>query len=328
MNGIGSRVSAYVFATNFLVIGPTMSEASTYVHAFVRSVEGTAMLQRATEPYPEDATVNRPINPGDRVWTGPDSRVEIQFERNSMARFGENSRVDFEKLGEEIVLHFWTGKMILQVADPLTRARINTPTAIIYPQSNVRLRIDVDGVGDVVDLTVHKGAAELVSLQSKILVKSRNNGHGTARYSPELLSYIPTNPDTFDSWSNGQDESPTGRLTVPQGYEGDSAREIEPSLDELSEHGQWQKNTSYGYIWYPSVSNSWTPYRAGRWSYTQYGYTWVSYEPWGWSPYHYGRWYPSAQGWYWVPDRRWTSARVSLSIWPNQVAWSLVGLQG
>ena len=328
MNAIGTRVSAYVFTINFLVNSPTMSEASTYVRAFVSYVEGTAMLQQAMEPYPEDATVNRPISPGDRVWTGPDSRVEIQFARNSVVRFAGNSRVNFEELGEEIVLHFQRGKMILQLADSLTRSRINTPTAIIYPEPDVRLRIDVNGARDAVDLTVYKGAAKLVSPQSNILVTSRSNGRGTTSYSPELLSYRSTNPDGFDTWSNDRDKTPTRHLPVPQAYESDSAREMEPSMDELNEHGEWRKNPSYGYIWYPHVSNGWTPYRAGRWCYTQYGYTWISYEPWGWSPYHYGGWYSSAQGWYWVPGQRWTSAKVSFSTWSNQVAWSLVGFQG
>ena len=328
MSSSGTRVGVYLLVGTFAIVGPALSQDSSYPFAFVHYVEGTATLQRATEPYPEEASVNMPIAPGDRVWTGASSRVEIQFGDGSVARFSENSRVDFVELDGEILLQLWTGSMILNVADPSTRVRIDTPTATIYPQSEVRLRIDVEEGGGAVDLTVHEGAAELASPEGTVLVRSRNKSRVVAGERPELLNYLSTSADAFDAWSDGLERPAVTSSTIPRGYISGFPREVEPYVDELSEHGEWQRDASHGYVWYPSVSYGWAPYRSERWCYTRYGYTWISYERWGWAPYHYGRWGHSAHGWYWVPGRHWAPAWVSFSVGPAWVAWSPLGHHG
>src|SRR5262249_20881658 len=84
-----------------------------------------------------------------------------------------------------------------------------------------------------------------------------------------------------------------------------NAQYVSPSIygtESLSGYGQWIYDSPYGYVWVPTVSVGWAPYRVGRWSYVNYyGWTWVSGDPWGWAPYHYGRWYSSPYGWAWYP---------------------------
>jgi hypothetical protein len=72
--------------------------------------------------------------------------------------------------------------------------------------------------------------------------------------------------------------------------------------EDLDAYGHWIDVLDYGRVWSPTVSGSWSPYRAGRWvSEPNWGWTWVSHEPWGWTPYHYGRWFLYGKSWVWWP---------------------------
>ncbi|MBL1409851.1 DUF6600 domain-containing protein [Sphingobacterium faecale] len=82
--------------------------------------------------------------------------------------------------------------------------------------------------------------------------------------------------------------------------------------DELSPYGYWDRDPSYGDIWYPNQGRNFRPYGSnGYWAMTEYGNTWVSGYPWGWAPFHYGRWvHNSYRGWGWIPGYEWGPAWV------------------
>ena len=82
--------------------------------------------------------------------------------------------------------------------------------------------------------------------------------------------------------------------------------------DELSPYGHWDRDASYGDIWFPNAENNFRPYGTnGYWTMTEYGNTWVSNYDWGWAPFHYGRWvYTNHRGWGWIPGYEWGPAWV------------------
>ncbi|MCG2612380.1 hypothetical protein LZZ90_12765 [Flavobacterium sp. SM15] len=94
--------------------------------------------------------------------------------------------------------------------------------------------------------------------------------------------------------------------------------------DNLSVHGSWISDPTYGYVWSPSVGAGFAPYRTnGYWVYTDYGWTWVSNYSWGWGPFHYGRWfYDPFYGWLWAPDTVWAPAWVTWRYYDGYYGWA------
>lgn len=98
--------------------------------------------------------------------------------------------------------------------------------------------------------------------------------------------------------------------------------------DELAPYGNWVRDTRYGFIWIPTVSQNFHPYGTeGHWIMTEYGNTWVSYYDWGWAPFHYGRWTFDNyyRAWAWIPDYEWGPAWVNWRTGGGYYGWAPLG---
>ncbi|HVZ89173.1 MAG TPA: DUF6600 domain-containing protein [Polyangia bacterium] len=108
------------------------------------------------------------------------------------------------------------------------------------------------------------------------------------------------------------------------GYDPQAYSQFQTSL---APYGAWDYDSSYGYVWSPSVSvvgAGFVPYaNNGHWVMSEYGWTWVSDWNWGWAPFHYGRWVVrGGRGWSWVPGTMWGPAWVSWRSGNGYVGWS------
>lgn len=94
--------------------------------------------------------------------------------------------------------------------------------------------------------------------------------------------------------------------------------------EELSPYGYWDRDPSYGDIWYPNVGRDFRPYGTnGYWTMTEYGNTWVSNYDWGWAPFHYGRWiYTPSNRWAWIPGYEWGPAWVEWRSGADYYGWA------
>ena len=94
--------------------------------------------------------------------------------------------------------------------------------------------------------------------------------------------------------------------------------------NELSPYGQWDRDPSYGDIWFPRAEANFRPYGTnGYWTMTEYGNTWVSEYDWGWAPFHYGRWvYTNYRGWGWIPGYEWGPAWVDWRSGGGYYGWA------
>jgi hypothetical protein len=102
--------------------------------------------------------------------------------------------------------------------------------------------------------------------------------------------------------------------------------EVRPYASSFDNHGSWQYQATYGYVWYPRVATGWRPYYHGRWTHLRpYGWTWIGVDPWAWPTHHYGRWGFSAGVWFWIPGRHWAPAWVSWGYAPGYVSWCPLG---
>jgi len=94
--------------------------------------------------------------------------------------------------------------------------------------------------------------------------------------------------------------------------------------DELSPYGKWVNYPDQGYVWQPSVDQSFQPYSSnGHWVYSNDGWTWNSDYKWGWAAFHYGRWFHEDKyGWLWKPGNEWAPAWVKWGQSGDNYGWA------
>ena len=146
------------------------------------------------------------------------------------------------------------------------------------------------------------------------------SGYGT--YRADAASASGTwQPDAFDQWAEARYAE---RITTASGqYLPQDLRVYGNTFDR---NGRWQYDTSYGYVWYPSVVPGWRPYYHGYWEpIRHYGWTWIGADVWSWPTHHYGRWGHSGGGWYWIPGRTFGAAWVSWGAADGYVSWCPLG---
>jgi hypothetical protein len=290
-------------------------------------LEGQVSFQHAADEDWAAASINFPLQPGDRVYTGANGRAEIEFDDGSVLHLAENTDIELLSLKDDLIqFRIFEGLSTLKVSSNL-EFEVDTPAAAFNTLRTGVYRVSV-GANGTTDAMVRNG--ELEAANNRF---SRRLGIG------ELLHVEPGvdgmdslsryyRPDRWDDWTDRRDAE-VGSYT--------DAKYIPASVSigssDLTRYGRWVEVESYGSVWTPIyVDASWTPYSVGRWCYRPLlGWTWVSYEPWGWLPYHYGRWHHSARvGWCWIPGPTftfnfWSPGLVAFYQGPGWIAWGPLG---
>ncbi|MBI4161404.1 MAG: FecR domain-containing protein [Acidobacteria bacterium] len=335
------RVFLTVSAT--LLAGPAESigiaaeeidEGSWY--ARVRALEGEVRITNPRGDEAIEASPNTPLEAGDRVETGADGRLEIQFRDGSLVWGDRDTRFDLRSLGSPdsdppgvARLRFWEGALFLQVpsvADPGSRFQIDTPVVSVNLPAEAEVRVESGLAGDF-RISAYAGEAEVAGERTSVRVPAGYRVVTDATGEP-----LPPEPfntarlDAFGEWVVERQEiflaeAPGEPGAVPPAEE--LPPEIAPYLGEMNHYGGWQQVPVYGWVWRPySLAVDWRPYTLGYWGYYPTGWVWVSYEPWGWYPYHYGRWHwVVGTGWCWIPGRVWSGAWVSWAISFSYIGW-------
>jgi hypothetical protein len=290
-------------------------------------IEGPVSYQHATDVDWAAASVNLPLEPGDRIYTSPDGRAEIEFDDGSVYRLARNTDIEILSLRENLIqLRMLVGLSTLIVTSD-TDFEINTPAAAFNTLNKGSYRFSVDENGDS-DAIVRKGKLEAANNSFSRRIESGEMLRVTLRDSgnPEFVRY--ERRDDWDEWNDRRNADLNvyaGRKYLPD--------TVYIGVSDLHRHGRWVEIETYGSAWVPySVDISWSPYSVGRWCYRPlFGWTWISYEPWGWLPYHYGRWYRSSMyGWCWLPGPAfafnfWSPGLVAFYNGPGWISWCPLG---
>jgi hypothetical protein len=289
-------------------------------------VEGHVSFQHSSDVDWSAASINLPIEPGDRIYTGTDGRAEIEFDDGSVFRMAEGTDVEFLSMRPELVqARMLLGLATLNVLGD-TDFEIDTPAAAFNTLREGIYRFDVVENGTT-DGIVRKG-----------LLEAANNNFSRRLRAGDLLHISPgdANPtlsayDRSDAWDEWNDRRNADlQVYGNQRYLPDN---VYIGASELYRYGRWVNVESYGTGWIPyAVDAEWSPYSIGRWCYRPlYGWTWISYEPWGWLPFHYGRWYRSSlYGWCWLPGPSfgfnfWSPGLVTFYYGPSWISWCPLG---
>ncbi len=251
------------------------------------------------------AEPNLVLQPGDRLRTAAESRVELQFEGGALVRLGAASETELLAVGESPAVRLVAGRAYFRAprGDQGTLA-VEAGDRRVGAADGAAFRVDLEGgaAGAAITVTAGQIAVEASGGRVELARGERLEDFTRGPVPATLLAR-----DDFDRWNADRDAALA--RAVPDGY---APRHL-PGLADLDRHGSWVLTDDYGYVWRPSVAPDWHPYLYGRWVYRPYyGWCWVAAEPWGWTPYHYGRWVDvAAFGWVWVPGTVFTTVVVA-----------------
>ncbi len=344
--GMLSWIGLLAFALCSCVVAfanPADDERDFYENRRVARItltRGDVQIRRSGNKEWEEAAPNVPLLEGDRLATGDNSYLEIQFNNRNYLRVDEYSLLQIVTLRNEgIALSLPEGTVSLRLSDFKREKEyfeIDAPNTTIAARKEGLYRIDAPRDGSYereVLVTVTGGGEARVYTESSGF--SIRNGRQArifleGNYAGEFeLTAARLFSDDFDRWIAEREEK-LSRRRYDYAY-------YDPQIygaDELYDYGEWVYTDAYGYVWRPHRNviasyRDWSPYRYGHWRYLpRYGWTWIADEPWGWATSHYGRWVYINGYWNWCPYDSWRSRRIywqpSLAIFVNvgrRVCW-------
>jgi hypothetical protein len=216
-----------------------------------------------------DATLNRPLTTGDKLWADQDGRAELDI-GSAAIRLGSNTGVSFLNLDDRTAqLNVTAGTVIAHVRDLQQDEvfEIDTPNIALTVQQPGDYRVEVNDAGDTTVVKVSDGQAQAVGTGQSVPIHTQQavTFQGTEQLAVDTGSLGA--PDSLDEWSLDRDH----RAESSQ-----SAQYVAPDVagyQDLDDYGSWETEPDYGNVWVPTtVAVGWAPYHFGRW-------VWIS--PWG-----------------------------------------------
>ncbi len=267
-------------------------------------VDGSVSLQPAGVEDWADATLNRPLTTGDKLWADQGSRAELDI-GSAAIRIGSNTGVSFLNLDDQVVqLNVTAGTALVHVRDLSGNQsfEIDTPNVAVSVQDPGDYRVEVNDAGNGTVVKVPNGEAQVSATGQTVPMHTQQAFafSGTDQVNVDQASVGA--PDALDSWA------------IEREHRSEQAREqnnqyLPPDVaggDDLAQYGTWESTPDDGPVWTPTVvAAGWSPYQDGRWVWVSpWGWTWVDSAPWGFVPFHYGRWSYRGSRWCWVPGPR------------------------
>jgi len=252
--------------------------------------------------------LNMPAVAGQRIATGDDGQVEIEFEDGSVARLTPNSSISLNALDFDnsnnmsTQLQPLTGLLYFETrASGTSSYLVDAAGEQIAPKENAVFRVAMDAL-----------PAEISVLQGSVSV-TRQGGFSAVLKGGDTLRGDETDntryflsqgvpEQTWDHWNEDRDQDALNEANlrtdarVPlegnQGY----------GWSDLDAYGNWYDLPGEGRVWQPTGADAsgFDPYGNGSWVYYPTGYVWASSYAWGWTPFRCGNWnYWNGFGWGW-----------------------------
>jgi len=301
------------------------------------------VVLREGSAEPEQGVLNLPVGPGDTVRTSGDRRCEIQFDTGTIVRldFATELRIEtilarsLSSLEQLSVMSLVKGRIYVMYKeyDRKEMFQILTPNAAVKMKHNSVALIAAAADGTT-EAQVKDGRAQVLFGPAEKRLDDRTVKKGQrlivlADHQSELAAAL---EDTaFELWNKDVnahfDALHEGLTALPK-----PIQKLPPAVFYFAQaygnrYGEWLWDDLYGYVWRPFIDNGtypwgWTPYYAGRWSYSGGQMFWVPEEPWGWIPYHLGIWqWDKKHGWVWLPGSMFAPAWVTWDFYFGYACW-------
>ncbi|MEO8754590.1 MAG: DUF6600 domain-containing protein, partial [Casimicrobiaceae bacterium] len=262
-------------------------------------MSGAVSFSPAGENDWVQATINRPLTTGDRLWADAGARTEIQI-GGAVIRMNAGTAVSLLNLDDRIAqLQLTQGTLNVRVRrlEPGQSFEIDTPNLAFTLRRPGEYRIEVDPDGSATTIVVRKGQGEVYGEGAAYVIDSRQPYRFMGTGLREYEDFAAPRMDEFDRWTGERDR----RYDTSA-----SARYVSRDVvgyQDLDANGTWRVDADYGNVWIPTrVASGWAPYRDGHWAWIDpWGWTWVDDAPWGFAVSHYGRWANLRGTWGWVP---------------------------
>ena len=293
------RTFAFVAGVAILAFSGWVSADPPSRVARLGYMTGPVSLSPAGENDWVQATINRPLTTGDRLWTDAGARAEIQV-GGAMIRMNADTGTSVLNLDDRIAqLQLTQGILNVRVRrlEPDQVFEVDTPNLAFTLRQPGEYRIEVDPDGNATTIVVRKGQGEVYGEDASYVIDSRQPYRFTGTGLREYEYVDAPRLDEFDRWSSARDRR----------YDNSrSARYVSQDVvgyQDLDDNGTWRNDAAYGNVWIPNrVDAGWAPYRDGHWAWVDpWGWTWVDDAPWGFAVTHYGRWTNLRGTWGWVP---------------------------
>ncbi len=260
-------------------------------------IDGEASFWRQGAEDWTQASVNTPLAPGDQLYTGNGSNLELQIGPREFLRAASNSQLAFDNQETDYQqFRLTSGQASVDLRDLRAgqTVEVDTPNGAftIDHDGYYRVQVEDDATrfvarrGGRATVTTANGDADDIASSQGLVVRG-----------DEVESYAASEPDAWDRWNYERSD----KLIAAVSYR--HVPETVYGVDDLDRSGRWRVVPRYGSVWFPSsVAPGWAPYTSGRWVQDPYyGWTWIDDAAWGWAPFHYGRWVFVDQFWGWAP---------------------------
>jgi hypothetical protein len=277
-------------------------------------IEGSAALQPAGSTGWFEDVLNRPLSNGDKFMCDSGSRAELQV-GSAALRLGEESTLQILNIGDQFIqVGLSSGSLSLRVRRLAAgeTVEVDTPNVAVTVLAPGEYRIDVNPAGELVDVAVVSGYAQVTGQTQNFTLSTRQQGEfsGGETLAVNFGDLAPA--DALDEWAESRDARDDNLL---------SSNYVSPEMtgyEDLDDNGTWQEVPEYGMVWQPQVDVGWVPYQVGRWVWIRpWGWTWVDAAAWGYAPFHYGRWIYVNSAWCWAPG----NPRLPPVYAPALVGW-------
>jgi hypothetical protein len=264
-------------------------------------INGAVSFSPAGENDWVQASLNRPLGTGDRLWTemAENTRAEIQV-AGAAIRMDAGTSLSVLNLDDDIaqvLLNQGSLHVRVRRLGPRQSFEVATPNLAFTLRQPGEYRIEVDPRNDATIVVVHQGRGEAWGEDAAYEIKAPQAWRfvGSRLHDYEQIG-VPR-ADAFDRWAASRDD----------GYDNSrSARYVSADVigyQDLDAHGSWRVDAGYGNVWVPArMAADWAPYSDGHWAWIDpWGWTWIDDAPWGFAVSHYGRWANLRGTWAWVP---------------------------
>jgi hypothetical protein len=263
-------------------------------------LSGSVAFEPANTTQWANATVNRPMTVGDKLWVDNGSKAEIEAGAATF-HLGDKTGLSFLNLDDHTIqVQLSEGALSMRVRELHANDiyEVDTPNAAFTVTRAGGFRIDVNEAGDFTTITAWRGEGTITANGQTYDVHPGERAEFRGQDNNVQFQMAKAGEaDKLDQWAQErdlrQDHSESAKYV---------SRDV-PGYEDLDQYGQWSEQPDYGPVWYPyAVPVGWAPYTLGNWFWEDpWGWTWLDYEPWGFAPFHYGRWGFIGGRWGWYP---------------------------
>jgi hypothetical protein len=150
------------FEFRFLALTLLLNVGAADGQVHISSIKGEVSVRHGDAGERTAALVNRPVGIDDRIATGPNARVDIEFDSTNTFRIGSNAEIRLmPSASGRYQTELVKGDITYNVQGPSTPSvAVDTPSVSVRPTNEGVYRIALNGAGES-EITVRSGEVEV-----------------------------------------------------------------------------------------------------------------------------------------------------------------------